>query len=267
MVAPVEELVAIDFDGTAAKTFVPSPNGRNVETGYRYGLEQLFGSATLLDEIGGLGNRSAAEVIAAVVHNDSARHRLGVARARPLMRELQHVSCTSYRGSKLHGRELLVETLVLLKLSHLLSEIGPEWPLPYLGVRQYLASLKQRGVETAIISSGHEVFIRKTFAQWGTPCPRFMITDDDVRRMCGDDPRLTKPNPFMFDLLKLRVGGVTGAHGPERIVHYLGDCPIKDRGLAKNAGVRFGWFNPEHKPPPDDFGDNEFEFHSWSALD
>ena len=64
------DLVGFDYDGTIANTFKPSPRGIGIEACYVMALRDMFGSTTLLDDIGGLKNQASAQVIAAVLALD-----------------------------------------------------------------------------------------------------------------------------------------------------------------------------------------------------
>lgn len=268
---PHISILSSDWDGTIADTFTPSPNGRGVEAGYRHALGAMFGDPELLDLIGGLKNRAPSEVVVAVLGHDSSLGIRGLTYYEAHCRELRDLVP---RGKGIQSRhptlvETLTETLVRIRLQYLLPEISPEWPKPFDGALETLADIQARGVQLAVISSGHTRFIQRTCEVWGVPAPVLMITDDDMRAL-GKAPHETcKPSRLLMDMLVQRAYASTAmvtsgvAHD---VVAYLGDCPHKDRMLAKNADVRFGWFNPKRQTTPADFGAGEFQFHSWQEV-
>jgi len=144
-------LVALDFDGTAAKTFTDSPHHITVSTAYLSAIEQLFGRQGLeiYIEEGEHRNRAPTEII----------------------RSLLEQGCGNQ--SPFSSKEL-TEQLMQLKLASLLGEIGPQWPQPCEGFLNFWHVLENLrlyygvSVRTAIISSGHETFIKKTFDAWGS---------------------------------------------------------------------------------------------------
>jgi beta-phosphoglucomutase-like phosphatase (HAD superfamily) len=268
---PEIPIVAFDWDGTIADTFTPSPRGRGVEAGYRHGLGELFGDAELLDRIGGLRNRAPAQVVAAVLDLDEAHGERGLAYYRDHKAELRGYVP---RGKGIRHRnpsiaDVLTETLVRIRLSYLMPEITPEWPKPFDGVIECLALLQSRGIRIAVISSGHTAFIEKTLNVWGVRVPEVVVSDDDMRAF-GLPPEVTcKPSRLLMETMLhgayMSICGNT-AHAACNVIAYLGDCPIKDRALAQNSEVRFGWFNPKRRDVPSDFGDGEFQFHSWRDV-
>ena len=245
------QLGVFDFDNTIAQTFEPSPNGVNVTHAYDCALEQLFGRANLLDALGGLRNRTATEVVCDVLAKF------------PALREVaSHVV-----GSTMIA--LLPEALVRLKLGVLLKEIGRGadgtiWPKPCEGVFDVLTALRRQNTRIAIISSGHEPFIRRSFELWGEQCPNPMVTDDDLRRLKCPAEKKAKPSPLLFELLYQKLG-VRGKEEVGRII-YFGDDLLKDGQLARNSGVSFGWYNPRGVPALFELGGGSFYFDRWQRL-
>ena len=76
----------------------------------------------------------------------------------------------------LAGQPIYAEALVQFKLELLLKEIGQVgqdtcWPTPCDTVLDFVSSLRMQGSEVAIISSGHEMFIKRCFQMWNRPVP------------------------------------------------------------------------------------------------
>jgi phosphoglycolate phosphatase-like HAD superfamily hydrolase len=267
---PEFPIVAIDWDGTIADTFAPSPNGWSVEQGYRHALGVLFDERDLFERIGGLRNRAPGQVIAAVLELDRALAARGEKYYREHREEL-----ASYvpRGKGMRRNAgtvaLLTEALVRIRLQYLLPEISSRWPRPFDGVLEALADVRALGYRVAVISSGHTTFIEKCLRVWNTPAPNFLVTDDDMRALGLPPDRCSKPNRILIETMLRQAYLSTCANlcnAAYSVRVFVGDCPIKDRGLAANAGVPFAWFNPRAMPIPDGFGRNEFQFSSWRDL-
>lgn len=260
-------LLASDWDGTMVDTFTPSPRGRGVEAGYRYALSKMFGDTELLDKIGGLQNRASAEVIAAVLAIDDTLGTRGFEYSRSHAGELKDLvpRGKGIQSARPSVADILTETLVRVRLQFLMPEISSEWPKPFDGVLECLASLEASGIRVAIISSGHTSFIEKTFGVWGVPVPRFVVSDDDMRMLGLPTHKSCKPSRVLYDMLMMCVHQRSAGSRPE-VRAYVGDCPIRDRGLAVNADLPFYWFNPKKRPAPSGFGVNELQFHSWRDV-
>lgn len=210
--------LVLDFDGTMADTFKPSPNEIGVSEAYCLAVEELFGEkgGKALCAVGGLQNRAPIELIFAL----------------------------QTEGIGLSGRlEDAAENLVKAKMEVLLREITSTWPLPCAGYPEFnnsLFQICQSGVDVrlSILSSGHTKFIEKTLniwnKQWKVFWPDVIVSDDDVRNLPLPIQQKIKPSPFLFELLREQTRG-------ENFI-YFGDDPEKDGMLAVNSGVPFGWF-------------------------
>lgn len=212
--------IVLDFDGTMADTFRPSPNEIGVSEAYCLAMESLFGDCgkEAFQRAGGLQNRAPIELLKAV----------------------------QGQGLQIIGSlEDTVERLVGAKLLILLSEISPAWPLPCLGYSEFsteLYRLRQNGsnIRLAILSSGHLAFIEKTLHMWEKQwkCPIFwpdiIISDDGLRHLPVPVEKKVKPAVFLFELVRKKMG--------KGKFIYFGDDPDKDGRLAVAAGVPFGWF-------------------------
>ena len=269
-----------DFDGTAAETFKPSLNGVGVSQAYRMACAGIFGhplGAELYDAVGGLQNRTAGELVAAIFGaGDSTTL---IASARTCLHE-EGPTLTGYvppgKGASLEWNErqplaVITELCVRLKLRILTAQIGmpcedgSRWPSPCAGfVNFWRALLNVSGsagvrLVPGIVSSGHDYFIDRCFAMWGLPAPQFKVTDDTMRGpACATIPARERAKPHVWPVRLLceqwlasrgeRFAGdaldVIGGRG-----FYAGDCPRADGGLAENLGLAFLWFNPERKDP------------------
>lgn len=282
-------LLACDFDGTLFDTFSPSPNGIDVRKAYGLAISHILGEkGTRLYDTFTLGNRAPLELIKEMFkwfnpeNNDfyvtDKEYRDEMDEA---YRELMNYAFNFFKmeGSKIqsfvpeckNGKfewnnkaplETIAQMLVGLKLMYLMDEIGQEnnrgeiWPLPCENALEFLHTaqvLKRDGVpiDIAIVSSGHELFIRKTLNTWQVPQPDIMITDDDIRprKYPTEIQRRFKPGQLPLALAHfewLKLQGLTveddkfmqnAAESKNRML-YIGDDPIKDMSMALDAGVK-----------------------------
>jgi hypothetical protein len=186
---------------------------------------------------------------------------------------------------------IISEMLVLRKLQYLASQIGQEisgsnevWPRMCNGFQSFwrhLSFLKKEAgtqVSTAIISSGHEGFIRKTFALYNLDLPDYIVTEDDIRgREFPDEiTRRVKPGQlqmalahraWMKDLGKTGVGfSVEQARDLRNHICYFGDDPNKDGKFAHAAHVPFGLYAENEEWSISD-NVNMFRFGSWKDVE
>ena len=225
-----------DFDGTVAETFKPSPSGLGVKEAYENSVECIFGPSALdyYKRTGGLQNRAPREVV------DS------------LFNAGFWVGC---------GQDEATEQLVNRKIDCLLKHAfgqplsdGTPWPRLTLGFASYWQWTSARmDTFTVILSSGHEVCIRKTFEMHNLPQPDLIVTDDEFRRLpeplCKPDPRL-----WQYMLAKVDVSF--------RRTVYIGDDHVKDGELAKNAGVPFLHFAPKGA----EYHGRNGTFDDWGSI-
>lgn len=238
--------LVLDFDGTMADTFRPSPHEIGVSEAYCLALNHLFGRCgeKALLAAGGLQNRAPIELIAA-------------------LRD---------QGLSVNSLEDVAEELVTAKLAVLLGEICPAWPLPCRGYAEFNTEIKRfrqdgHNIRLAILSSGHREFIEKTLCMWKTQWegeviwPDVIICDDDLRQLDMPMQDKIKPSPFLFTLIREQMS--------EENFIYFGDCPEKDGRLAVAAGVPFGWFaTADNKkiPSPEVTNSLFAKFADWRDL-
>lgn len=231
------KLVVKDFDGTVARTFEKSPEGIGVIESHVMAIDEMFGAKAVDTFIknGGLRNRSALEV---------------VQEAEP------GVSGTALAE--------LVARFIDTKLGISLEQIGTRfpdgnvWPRPtpgYLEHRAAVEGARQQGVmiDDAILSSGHEPFIKKTYAAWGVGLPLHIVAEDTVRGMALQFPpeQLIKPSPKLMEVVvnkwreSFQLADVPYLTPSDtRQVVYIGDDLNKDGELASNSHADFVHLRP-----------------------
>ncbi|MCK4539547.1 hypothetical protein KAU09_00150 [Candidatus Parcubacteria bacterium] len=271
-------LLVYDFDGTVADTFQPSPNGVGVYEAYRLAVNNIFGQDGLkiYDQAGGLQNRAPEEIVSLVLAgNDQMIKQAEVCfdqknkTLRRLVPDGKGAPLKWINGDKNCLQKTITEMLVLIKLSYLMDEIGTSfsdgavWPRPCVGFWDFIRAIEDLRMENldiqnAIISSGHDEFIKKTFAVWGFDPPRIMLTDDDMRgrNYPAEFQKRVKPSSYLFDIIQSSwisdgilfseyARHIELIYDTRRRMMYFGDDLNKDGGLAMSAGVPFGLFDPK----------------------
>jgi hypothetical protein len=229
---PLAQLVVLDFDRTMADTFVLSPSGIDVPKAYLMAIEQEFGPEMLQKYIraGGLKDRDPSGVIDVIMPRASAAE-----------------------------RQIAAALLVQAKLNILLDEIGPSWPLPTKGFMEFWRTVQQARadgalINTAVISSGHDSFTRRTFAAWGMPKLEeidIFVTYDMLLAL-SDAPlqELIKPAPFLLEFARKRwcllyglADRVAFQTAKERMI-FIGDDMAVDAVMAEKDGIDFTLLDP-----------------------
>lgn len=285
---PNIKVALFDFDNTAANTFEKSPAGIDVSAAYEAAVSEVFDADALraYKERGGLRNRHPGEVVQEILETAADRKAL-LSHARAYLEqhreELERVMQEG-KGVTLDWNEadplpILTELLVRAKLLVLLQAIGEhdvngekkQWPEPMPGFLAFLAVLRDRGVRVAILSAGHDEFIRKAFNLWGAPCP-LLVSDDRLRPIDIPEADKVKPHEFLAHLAHSLVIADEGRRDmPDRkrvLAHpneigYFGDDDARDGELARRAKMRFGWYRPN---PAGDEARNPDVFTDWDAL-
>ena len=268
-------LFVSDFDGTVANTFAKSPNGINVDMAYEYAIKKLFGEKGLMayQEIGGLQNRAPEELVLKILRQTDNAGILSKNAEKCFVKYGKTLAGFVPKGkgstlewvlSDLENHRTVIEMLVLLKMSFLINEIGAKysndtsWPEPcpgFINFYRFLEKLNKDGdldIQFAILSSGHDIFIQKTFELWGIKTPKIMVTDDDMRGASYPESmgRRVKPSSYLFDLIQSQwLNSFMQLHNSaqliEQVLHYrdrmvyFGDDSVKDGELARNAKVPF----------------------------
>lgn len=277
-------LFLMDFDGTIANTFEPSPKKFGVNEAYEFAVKEIFGEEGLItyQAIGGLKNRAPIELVSAIL-----------AQKPKLIEEAKKIILQKPNEAKLFldkdcFKKTITEILVQFKLEKLLKQIGTKfsdektWPQPYEGIPEFfkkISDINKEGkinIDIGIISSGHTKFIEKTFSLWKIPCPELLVTDDDIRtRLYPEEKeRRIKPSSFLFALMHqkwLKKQGINSqnfdfkfAEDMHEKVFYIGDDFEKDGGLAQEAHILFCWFNSEYTEGEE--GNKKICYHSKIGI-
>lgn len=263
-------LAVFDFDNTVADTFAPSPNGLDVHTAYDIALEQLFGEPHLLKVVGGLKNRAPTELVHDIVRAEPKlvvhamrTYDLLRTRVQHLMPKGTGIPLVPIKGD--NYLPLLGEMIVRLKLECLAGEVSPQWPRPFDGVGELFEELRTRKKKLALISSGHDSFIRSSFKAWGIQCPDIVLSDDVLRPLPGPIAQKSKPSKLLIHYL-LMMAAQSRIDARWDQLAYFGDDLVKDGGLARNADIPFGWYNPAANGDARDLRPNDFVIRSWRDL-
>lgn len=263
MSVPPSYLLWLDFDGTMARTFDPSPNGIGVQEAYRIALPRLFGGEILsiYDAIGGLNNRAPSGLVDNLIEFEPSLRQVAMRR---IVEEIPEVMELSLGRGEI---ALITEALVRFKLEILLGEITNSWPLPCEGFISFInifEFLSGQGLhlEVGILTAGHHAFIRRVAQSWGIPCPRVMVTDDDTRWLdCPVDMRV-KPAVLLFDMTMTICASLFG-EVPRGNIIYFGDDINRDGRQADLCNIPFGHFGDG---PVDHLPRGSFVFRDWTIV-
>jgi hypothetical protein len=223
-------LLATDFDGTVAQTFEKSPSGVGVDEAYDQAIDEVFGPNAVdrYHADGGLKNRSVVEVV----------------------RGLSPESI----GFDIN---LLVDKLTDSKLAILMGEIGTRfddgtiWPRPtngYLVLLEELQKAKSEGrqIDSLILSSGHEAFIRLVYEKWSVAQPDYVLAQERLAYLGLSNE--SKPSRKVMDaaLETWAEDYETNAYSSDlkKRVVYVGDDNVKDGDMARDSGIEFFHLNP-----------------------
>lgn len=228
-----QHLVLLDFDGTIANTFKDSPRGLNVGKASRLAIREVFGrnGALAFDEIGGLRNREPGELV-------------------KMIKEMTRSAYVDLAEA--------TEQFVQTKLSLLIPEISSQWPELYPGAAEFLQKAGRDGywVDIGILSSGHDDPIRRVLEVNGIGSTDLILVTSDLLRQREMPQRARyKPHTYQFAeahrqwlvqrSLLPRFDGLSDgeqylgrALGKPNIL-YVGDDPVKDGGLAREARAPF----------------------------
>lgn len=224
-------LLAKDFDGTVALTFEKSPAGMDVHEAYNQAIDEVFGpdAVDTYHAGGGLKNRAPIEVVQSLVPDAP--------------------------GADLNR---LVAKLTDSKLAILMGEIGTRfddgsvWPRPtngYLELLEELTGAKNNGVliDSLILSSGHEPFIRNTYDAWGVDQPDYVVAQERLHHL--GLASFVKPSTKAMDAALLTwaedYNTDTSSPGLRDRVVYVGDDDEKDGEMARQSGIDFFLISPE----------------------
>lgn len=271
---PPRYLIACDFDGTLFHTFSPSPNGINVQKAYQLALDTIFGKGAgeWFFDLFGLQGRTPSEVIAQILNWDERKLNQAYRFYETEEGKSGHLipECKDGQLAWDYDRPetTITQMLVGQKLKYLLNEVGQSdgngklWPQPCKGVLGFfrvIQQLKKGGIpiDVAIISSGHEVFIRNVLDLWRIPYPDIIVTEDDIRpkKLPSEPERKFKPGQLPLALAhqqwlkqqNLLRGNVNlielGQESKQRIM-YVGDDPRKDTLMALRGRIPSHYLYP-----------------------
>jgi len=258
-------LIASDFDDTLFRTSKPSPTGITIQKAYVQGFDDIFGEGTgeWFFSRNGFHGESPSQIIKTFLITTNGRHAKNATHTYQEQNgNFPRIIPESRDGTiywdKENPQTTLTSMLVISKLGYLLQEIGTRdqhgnpWPLPCEGVLDFFRALgdfKEKGVpiDFAIISSGHEAFIRKALEVWNIPQPNILVTEDDVRvrQFPQDAENKFKPGVFPVALAhfkwlkdqRIPVSKETGSETRTRIMH-IGDNHTKDLVMAHRSGIK-----------------------------
>lgn len=225
-------LLCPDYDGTIALTSETGPGIMSVNDSYAEAIDGLLGkdSAQSFIDSGGHGHRTPAEIISSLI-------------------DAPQTTISNFANE-----------ITATKLEILVNQIGrplpggetwPRFTEGFYWMWLTLSDDRSLSVDTAILSAGHTEFIKKTFDNKGMPQPDIIITDDVLTELgygnlSGEDR--AKPNTPMIDLAETIWLGrnkiPTGIVNRAVDIMFVGDDPIKDKGLAENAGVAWRLLKP-----------------------
>lgn len=215
-----------DYDNTIAIT------KDRVEEACKEVIFKLYGSdikKRYIENLGGLQNRSPDELI----------HRLFP------KKDIKEVG-------------EMTDEFAEKKLDILYGQIGKDWPKVTEGFVDFYNYLQEKGIDFAIVSSGHTNFINKFFETNGLVLPKIIISNDELadRHYLSV---LSRNKPSVFPLMlahkqwlsNQNMMGVnfdmeTVRESKKRII-YLGDDLNKDGLMAKNAQILFGHYKNNNR--------------------
>lgn len=265
-------LILSDFDGTIVDTFSPSPNGLDVKSAYKKALGDIFGtdlSETYFASYP-LDNRAPSEI--AVDFLDKFGWQNGL-----LERAKDFHSKTATHAYQIPEAEsgipwnesnpaITISAMIVgQKLHYLMDEIGKHngngtWP-PTLehSTATFLNSLEELKnlgfpIETGIVSSGHEVPIRKILELHNIKFSGILVTDDTIRqrKYPEEEDRRVKPGQLPLALAHAKwiqkhedsPGYLQAARETKSRMLLIGDSMSKDGKLAADAGIPFCLYEP-----------------------
>lgn len=238
------KLLATDFDKTTHDTFETAP-----ALGI-YGIDEVYRSA--VDEVFCHDKEAMRKYTEQNEHSNRTPA------------EIVHSISGDLDPANL---DKLTDQLIEVKLRTLSQQIGRKlldgaiWPRPLPGFEDCWQKVTKskttpKTINTAIISAGHTVFIRKTFEVHGLEQPDILVSEETIRGLNSDLPpdRLAKPNvlPLSIAIVQwLNIHKVLEKVDPSDIILkprilYVGDDESKDRAMALKAGVDFVLIDKSH---------------------
>jgi hypothetical protein len=287
-----ERLLVFDFDGTTHNTFEASPNGIGVNEAYDLAIKNVFGTqGTIIydNKLGKLKNRAPTELVSNLMEKDGDGTLLRNARKffednflRLLKIMPENYNQGSFVSDDLENlNSLLTWMLISDKCSHMLDQIGKNlssgdmWPRPCKGFLEFYKFIENQdtdfvSINTAIVSSGHKEFIRRTFGVYGLKMPDYVVTDDEMRKIRLPVLRKTKPAPYPFAVIHNQWVKDRNLSGQQRFdktgIIYFGDDSIKDGLLAHNCRITFGQYKEGLVDGLVASDNGDFRFGDWNEI-
>lgn len=221
--------VGLDFDGTMAQTFLPSPHNISVNEAYCGAIDAVFGldALTKYQQEGGHCNRAPIEIVRQLAGDANA------AEQTTLLKQLDEA-----------------------KLGILLPEIGPSWPLPVPGFASFSKKIEhmqaEHPVDVIVTSSGHDAFIRRTLDVWGIFRPSAIVAQELIQQIANahgetmpfkpDQRVISYAAAVWHGLYRITSGVVPPSSKERQRMSYVGDGAV-DRELAANAQIAFHYID------------------------
>lgn len=273
-----------DFDGTVCKTFQSPPGGVGVIEAYELAIEAVFGSdgLALYHQQGGLGMRAPGETVSLLLEANACLseracqwHEQGGWR---LFDSLVPAGLGAPIDWENEPAKAATECLVIRKLDTLVGQIGARnqdgtvWPAVCAGFDAFWpwlhnwADANTIELVAGVVSSGHHAFIGEAFRVNGLLQPQLLVTNDHTRAQPGDQSRLNKPHPELFDLINevWLSGNDDRDNLPAQHSMFCGDDERTDIGFAQNIGAV-----PFHFVPGAEwvtYCDGRLVFGDWRRL-
>lgn len=270
-------LIVSDFDETLFHTIaVESPNKMTVKKAYELAIAKIFGElGTYIFENIGLHGRTPSELTSDILDwaEDEKANLIKKAldffngEGAQVAQLVPESKSSSLIWNEKFPEVSITQMLVGTKLRYLIDEVGKKdwagemWPRRCAGALEFLhtlEALKRKGIplDFAVLSSGHELFIQKSFEVWDIPPPDILITDDDIRprEYPKEQEKRSKPGVFPLALTHfkwLRHQGISSddpafmviAEESKRRMLYVGDDPYRDGLMHHRAKVK-GYLYP-----------------------
>lgn len=288
-------LFGFDFDGTVADTFKKGPNLVGVNEATNNAVRDIFDElgVSRLKELGGLSNRAPSELVNLILK--TSNREMLIKRAQDFFEKKgEELSLIVPKNKSVplvwdekNIEKLITELFVRQKLSYLLEQIGKHttddqvWPPLTQGFSEFwgvLQKLKREGlpIDTAVISSGHDIFIDQVFKLYNLTMPDIVVTEDDIRgkKYPKEIERRVKPGELplaMAHFSWLKNQGMdqfnfdleTAKEVKTRMI-YFGDDLNKDRRLSEGGRVHFGFFVPGNLSLVEN--NNPSTFKDWRII-
>lgn len=243
----IKACLVFDFDGTIADTTTPSPSGIDVPTASDLAVKEVLGKDAFdlyQQKLGGLQNRAPIELVRLILEQA----------------KIEGVSVPQFTTDKEACAAYVTD-----KISRF--NISKEWPMIIPGGKEFFQAVHDGmlPIETPIVSSGHDDFIKMVFEVNDIPLPKILVTSDTVQHVTQPTRELYKPHPYQLalahhlwlgqrDFISSDYNEFTGWQQMKQRMGYVGDDINKDGGLSFKSRipfVRITFTNPPGEIDPD----------------